>query len=88
MGVAAVRSAFRIRPISARSPQPFLLLDGGYGSSSTVRYVSGGLLFLKPLGTTITMLPCKEPVNKYLVRRRTFQQDITIVFRISYEELR
>ena len=26
-------------------------------SSSAVRYVSGGLLFLKPLGTTITMLP-------------------------------
>ena len=28
------------------------------------------------------------PVNEYLVRRRTFQQDITVVFRISYGALR
>src|SRR5262249_51656636 len=50
-GSAATRPAFRIRPISGRSPQPFLLLDAGCGSSFAVRYVSGGLLFLKPLGT-------------------------------------
>ena len=38
-------------------PAPvFLLLVGGSGSKLQVRYVSGGLLFLKPLGTIITML--------------------------------
>ncbi len=54
---AAFRSTFRIRPISARSPPPGLFLDAGFGSSSAVRYVSGGLLFLKPLGTFYTMRP-------------------------------
>ena len=34
----------------------FLSLVGGSGSMFQVRYVSGGLLFLKPLGTLITML--------------------------------
>ena len=33
----------------------FLSLVGGSGSPFQVRYVSGGLLFLKPLGTFITM---------------------------------
>ena len=37
-------------------PAPvFLSLVGGSGSMFQVRYVSGGLLFLKPLGTFITM---------------------------------
>ena len=54
---AACRPAFRIRPISFRSPLPFLFLVLGCGSPFQVRYVSGGLLFLKPLGTFFTMLP-------------------------------
>jgi hypothetical protein len=30
----------------------------------------------------------EAPVNEYLVRRRTFQQDIAVVFRISYGDVR
>jgi hypothetical protein len=49
-------SACRIRPISSRSPLPSSIKIAGCGSSFQVRYVSGGLLFLKPLGTSFTML--------------------------------
>jgi hypothetical protein len=41
---AACRSAWRIRPISLRSPQPFPFTSMGYGSTFWVRYVSAGLL--------------------------------------------
>jgi hypothetical protein len=37
----------------------------GRGSSFLGRYVSGGLLFLKPLGTSFTMLPFPFGVNDY-----------------------
>jgi len=49
--------ACRIRPISSRSPLPLSFKRIGCGSSFLVRYASGGLLFLKPLGTSFTMLP-------------------------------
>jgi hypothetical protein len=39
----------------------------GCGSSFQVRYVSAGLLFLKPLGTSFTMLPPRVYVNGFLV---------------------
>ena len=52
---AARRLAFRTLPISARSPQPASIARFGYGSSSAIRYVSGGWLFLKPLGTSLNM---------------------------------
>ena len=64
---AACRPAFRIRPISVRSPQPVLLLVLGYGSTFPVRYVSGGLLFLKPLGTSFTMQRKRLAVNRFRV---------------------
>jgi hypothetical protein len=48
---AACQPTFRMRPISLRSPRPILLLVSSYGSSFQARYVSVGLLFLKPLGT-------------------------------------
>src|SRR5439155_25489583 len=38
----------------------------GCGSSFQVRYVSGGLLFLKPLGTSYTMRPQTYSVNQFL----------------------
>ena len=36
------------------------------GSSFQGRYVSAGLLFLKPLGTSFTMLPLRRTVNPFL----------------------
>jgi len=64
-GFAAGEPAFRIRPITSRSPPP-VFFKYGCGSSFLVRYVSGGLLFLKPLGTSFTMLPRGSPVNSFL----------------------
>jgi hypothetical protein len=46
-------------------PAARLFLDTGYRSSSAVRYVSGGLLFLKPLGTSYTMRPPSFAVNRF-----------------------
>jgi len=39
-----------------------------------VRYVSGGLLFLKPLGTFPTMLPMPVCVNDFWMSNTYFQQ--------------
>jgi hypothetical protein len=39
-----------------------------------VRYVSGGLLFLKPLGTFLTMLPKPVCVNDFWMSNTYFQQ--------------
>ena len=62
---AACRSAWRIRPISLRSPQRLPFTSLGYGSPFRFRYVSAGLLFLKPLGTSFTMLPKPASVNTF-----------------------
>ena len=65
---------------SARFPfaprRPFFL-QCGFGSTFQVRYVSAGLLFLKPLGTFFTMLPnrrfgqtlftCKRPISSIFI---------------------
>jgi len=65
--VSADWPAFRFRPISSRSPYPAPIARfSEYGSSFQVRYVSGGLLFLKPLGTSFTMLPKCTFVNSLL----------------------
>ena len=48
----------------------------GNGSSFLVRYVSGGLLFLKPLGTSFTMRLPKHRVNKYLGENPIFHQNL------------
>jgi hypothetical protein len=67
-----------VQPASRRSvrlpaPPDFLSLPAsssisslGSGSSFLVRYVSGGLLFLKPLGTSFTMLQLVFCVNRIL----------------------
>ena len=64
-----------VQPASRRSvrlpaPPDFLSLPAsrsisrlGIGSSFLVRYASGGLLFLKPLGTSFTMRPLAFGVN-------------------------
>jgi hypothetical protein len=67
---AALRLTFRIRPISSRSPPPSISRVG-CGSPFLDRYVSGGLLFLKPLGTLFTMIPSPFFVNGFRVLKGT-----------------
>jgi len=49
-------------------------LSFGCGSSFPIRYVSAGLLFLKPLGTFFTMPSSAFAVNVFLLRYEPFQQ--------------
>ena len=83
-GFAVRRPAFRTRPIPLAPHSRFLSLGTGCGSSFLVRYVSGGLLFLQPLGTFFTMR--REPflVKWFLVLLTTFPQHLSLVFRDSY----
>jgi hypothetical protein len=71
-----IKAFNRFRRPAARLPNPpdflslpaaVLFLDFGCGSPFLVRYVSGGLLFLKPLGTFITMLLTPFSVNAFRV---------------------
>jgi hypothetical protein len=54
------------------------------GSSFPNRYVSGGLLFLKPLGTFFTMRSVTSTVNHRIASGRPFQQLLSRLFRTSY----
>ena len=82
-GFAACRPAFRIRPIPSRSPLPSSF-KCGCGSPFLVRYVSGGLLFLKPLGTSFTMLPKSFSVNAFLRLRAQYPQVLFVLFLTDY----
>src|ERR1039457_825901 len=77
-------------PVHLTNPPDFLSLPAarpnkslGCGSSFQVRYVSAGLLFLKPLGTSFTMLPIVFCVNAYLVRIHPFSS-VFIRFIFNY----
>jgi len=65
-------------------PAAFSFKRFGYGSSFPIRYISGGLLFLKPLGTFFTMIRDTIPVNAFFLRCRPFQQLPFALFRNSY----
>jgi hypothetical protein len=83
-----LRPAFRVRPISLRSPQPISIAsNAGYGSTFRVRYVSGGLLFLKPLGTIFTMPRKAAPVKLDVLENARFPQKISSVFPMCYSLL-
>ena len=78
-------------PVHLTNPPDFLSLPAarpnkswGCGSSFQVRYVSAGLLFLKPLGTFFTMLPMCFSVNAFLREMAPFPQSLFDLFRISY----
>src|ERR1035438_1347060 len=78
-------------PVHLTNPPDFLSLPAarpgeswGCGSPFQVRYVSVGLLFLKPLGTSFTMLPMCFGVNAFLEKVRPYPQYLTGLFRISY----
>jgi len=53
-------------PDSLSLPGVAPIASFGTGSSFLVRYVSGGLLFLKPLGTSFTMIPKAFTVNGFM----------------------
>ena len=66
-------------PVRLTNPPDFLSLPAarsneslGCGSSFQVRYVSIGLLFLKPLGTSFTMLPPVPYVNVFSLGNNAF----------------
>ena len=59
----------------------------GCGSSFQVRYVSAGLLFLKPLGTFFTMLPMCSSVNVFWDEIGSFPQYLYLSVSISYVDL-
>ena len=59
----------------------------GGGSPFPVRYVSGGLLFLKPLGTSFTMLRSLVFVNLFLVAKNTFPRIISALFSSGYRNV-
>ena len=75
-----IKAFNRFRRLAARLPNPpdFLSLPAagsisrvGCGSPFLDRYVSGGLLFLKPLGTFFTMLPTPFSVNAFRGSKNT-----------------
>ena len=68
-------------PVHLTNPPDFLSLPAarpnkslGCGSPFQVRYVSAGLLFLKPLGTSLTMLPNLDSVNPFCTLQSLFPQ--------------
>ncbi len=72
---------------SARSsfaPRSPAISSVGCGSPFPIRYVSGGLLFLKPLGTFLNMIFPRFLVNRFFVRSSSFQQLLSRVFRAGY----
>jgi hypothetical protein len=75
--------SLQIDPPSVATRFPFaprcqhLLLVAGLGSTFPVRYRFGGLLFLKPLGTSLTMLLPLFFVNKFRAFSRGFPQLIS-----------
>jgi hypothetical protein len=85
-----------IRRRSARLPIPPDLLSlpaagsisrVGYGSSFLARYVSGGLLFLKPLGTFFTMPAILFLVNVFMSFHTPFQQHLSDLFSTGYRRM-
>ena len=86
-GIKAFNSA-RCLPVHLTNSPDFLSLPAarsnkswGYGSSFQGRYVSAGLLFLKPLGTFFTMLPDTVDVNLFWNETVPFPQALFGLFR-------
>ena len=61
-------------------PAAFSFSSLGCGSTFQVRYVSAGLLFLKPLGTTFTMRLMPYSVNTFCSLCNPFPQNLLILF--------
>src|ERR1035438_6945365 len=90
LGIKAFNRVCRL-PVHLTNPPDFLSLPAarpgeswGCGSPFQVRYVSAGLLFLKPLGTSFTMLPMCSGVNAFLGKVSPYPQYLSGLFRTSY----
>src|SRR5450759_4361792 len=90
LGIKAFNRLCRL-PVHLTNPPDFLSLPAarpnkswGCGSSFQVRYVSAGLLFLKPLGTFFTMLPMCVSVNAFRSKIAPFPQYLSYLFSIIY----
>ena len=77
-------------PVHLTNPPDFLSLPAarpdeswGFGSPFQVRYVSADLLFLKPLGTSLTMLPIRSSVNAFSSWKSSFHQNLFPFLSIS-----
>jgi hypothetical protein len=89
-----IKAFNRFRRLAARLPTTpdFLSLPAarsfqiGYGSPFQDRYVSGGLLFLKPLGTFFTMPATSFPVNEFMALETAFPQHLSGLFLNDYTE--
>ena len=82
------RICYRAGPPSESARFPFAprsrsITRFGCGSSFQVRYVSGGLLFLKPLGTSLTMRLCRPAVKSFSEFFYRFHQHLCGLF-LSY----
>ena len=64
----------------------FLLLVIGSGSTLEARYVSGGLLFLKPLGTSLTMRLDLGGVKDFWCGKSVFQQFLACLISAIYDQ--
>jgi hypothetical protein len=80
-------------PVHLTNPPDFLSLPAARpnkslscGSSFQVRYVSAGLLFLKPLGTFFTMLPIRFSVNVFWHGIGSFPQYCYLLVSIICED--
>jgi hypothetical protein len=80
-------------PVHLTNPPDFLSLPAarpgkslGFGSPFQVRYVSAGLLFLKPLGTSFTMLPMRASVKVFVGFLTLFPQYLSDLFSTSYTD--
>ena len=81
-------------PVHLTNPPDFLSLPAArpnkslsYGSPFQVRYVSAGLLFLKPLGTFFTMRPMCLAVNVFWREIGPFPQYLYFLVSMCYEDL-
>jgi hypothetical protein len=86
LGIEAFNRVCRL-PVHLTNPPDLLSLPAarpgkswGNGSTFQVRYVSAGLLFLKPLGTFFTMLPMASSVNANRRETRFFPQHLIDLF--------
>ena len=80
-------------PVRLTNPPDFLSLPAarpgkswGCGSSFQVRYVSAGLLFLKPLGTFFTMLPIGSFVNGFRREPVHFPHYLFALFSVACDD--
>jgi hypothetical protein len=85
MSAAAIRPAFRMRPISTRFPEPDLLLEKGSDRRLGSATPPEACCSSKSLGTFFNMRRRAFCVNSFLAAFNTFQQIPSPVRSIGYK---